>query len=66
MKGIFLRLIVQIIKFAARIVEVILEKGDEADELRLKDLPGWSSLKKSVRHKEARAMFRKKYQKARG
>lgn len=66
MKSIFLKIILRAIKLAAKIIEIIVEKGDAADELRLKDLPGWSSLKKSVRHKEAMDMFRDKYKKARG
>ena len=41
------------------IVEIIADKGDDADEVRLKDIPGWEKLKKKCREKEALSAFRR-------
>jgi hypothetical protein len=44
---------------AGKILDIIVEKGDDADDLRLKDIEGWADLKKSVRKKEALSAFKK-------
>jgi hypothetical protein len=41
------------------IIEAIVEKGDDADDMRLKDIPGWDKLKKSCREKKALNKFRR-------
>ena len=44
---------------AGKIMDIVAEKGDDADDLRLKDIEGWGDLKKSLREKEALNDFRK-------
>jgi hypothetical protein len=46
-------------ELAGEIVEAIVDKGDDADDIRLKDLAGWSKLKKSCRQKDALNRFRR-------
>lgn len=43
------------------IIEIVAEKGDDADNLRLKDIPGWERLKKHTREKEALNRFRREW-----
>ena len=52
-------ILVAAFKLAGEIVEVIADKGDDADDVRLKDLDGWKELKKSCRQKEAVNRFKR-------
>ena len=49
------------LKLAGKIVDIIAEKGDDADDIRLKDIPGWKDLKKSCREKDAVNRFRREW-----
>lgn len=49
------------LKLAGKIVDIIAEKGDDADDVRLKDIPGWNKLKKSCRERDAVNRFRREW-----
>ena len=46
-------------ELVGEIIEAVIEKGDDADDMRLKDIPGFDKLKKRFRKKEARNRFRR-------
>lgn len=59
--------ITSLLKFATSIVDIVRKKGDGADNIRLKDIPGWKTLKNRInRHDRAVARFREKYKASRG
>ena len=58
-------LIANAMGLASKIIDIAVSKGDDADEVRLKDIPGWASLKKSVRKAEGLKHFRKEWAAAR-
>lgn len=53
-----LEIVSSVLKLAGGIVEIIAEKGDDADDVRLKDIKGWVDLKKKCRQKQALNAFR--------
>lgn len=50
---------------ASKIIDIAVSKGDDGDDIRLKDIPGWSKLKKSVRKAEGLKYFKKEWAAAR-
>ena len=46
---------------ASKIMSIVADKGDKADNMRLKDIPGWTTLKKKCRKKEAVNKFKVKW-----
>ncbi len=53
------------LNLAAEIIRIVAEKGDGADNMRLKDIKGWKTLKKRCRSQDAVRMFRRKFRESR-
>lgn len=54
-------LISDILTFSAKVIDAIEKHGDKADNMRLKDIPGWTRLKKRVRKAEGVRYFNKEW-----
>lgn len=56
-----LNIILGILTFGTAVVELIAEKGDDAGDIRLRDIEGYEDLRAESLQDEARSEFLKKY-----
>jgi len=61
-----INLVTNILRFGVAVVEIIGEKGDDAGDIRLRDIDGFEDLRAESLQDEAREEFLEKYRKERG
>jgi len=61
-----INLVTNILRFGVAVVEIIGEQGDDAGDIRLRDIDGFEDLRAESLQDEARVAFLEKYRKEHG